>query len=130
MNSPDDSDLLVACLCAAWCGTCRDYAAGFHALAERFPGARFLWLDVEDEADLLDDYDVENFPTLLIQRGDAVLFFGTMLPHHELLERTVRAFASMTPDESRHYAQADATRRTWQQDRNLRRALAERDGDA
>ena len=81
-------EFLVACLCAAWCGTCRDYRAGFEALTTRFPEARFLWLDVEDDAELLDDYEVETFPTLLIQRHDTVLFFGTMLPHHDLLQRT------------------------------------------
>ena len=129
MNTADDtSELLVACLCAAWCGTCRDYQAGFEALAARFPKARFLWLDVEDEAELLDDYDVENFPTLLIQRDDTVLFFGTMLPHHDLLQRTIESFQALTPDEARRYAQTDAERRSWQLERNLRKALAERDG--
>ena len=124
MSAPSDSDLLVACLCADWCGTCREYREGFDALAERVPEARFLWLDVEDEADLLDDYDVEDFPTLLIQRGEQVLFFGTMLPHHELLLRTLQSYQAMSPDESERYARADATRRSWQTERNLRQALA------
>ena len=123
-------EFLVACLCAAWCGTCRDYRDGFHAMAERFPDARFLWLDVEDEAELLDDYDVENFPTVLIQRRDTVLFFGTMLPHHDLLQRTVESFRSLSPDESHRYANADPERRSWQTERNLARALAERDSAA
>lgn len=122
----DTSEFLVACLCANWCGTCRDYQAGFDALALRFPEARFLWLDVEDEAELVDDYDVENFPTLLIQRGDSVLFFGTMLPHHELLRRTLESFHAQTPAESRRHAESDPQRRLWQTERNLRRALAAR----
>ncbi|MBK6654434.1 thioredoxin family protein [Zoogloea sp.] len=125
MNT-DTPEFLVACLCAAWCGTCRDYRAGFDALAARFPEARFLWLDVEDDADLVDDYDVENFPTLLIQRDDTVLFFGTMLPHLELLQRTLESFHTQTPEESRYHAHADPLRRSWQTERNLRRALAAR----
>ena len=124
--SPDQPEFLVACLCAAWCGTCRDYREGFQALAERFPNARFLWLDVEDDADLLDDYDVENFPTLLIQRHDSVLFFGPMLPHHEILQRTVESFHAQSPDESRRYAGSNPERRSWQTERNLRQALATR----
>lgn len=124
--SPDQPEFLVACLCAAWCGTCRDYQKGFQALAERFPNARFLWLDVEDDADILDDYDVENFPTLLIQRHDSVLFFGPMLPHHEILQRTVESFHAQNPDESRRYAGSDPERRSWQTERNLRQALAAR----
>ncbi|WP_398308185.1 thioredoxin family protein [Zoogloea sp.] len=125
MNT-DTPEFLVACLCAAWCGTCRDYQAGFHALAERFPAARFLWIDVEDDADLVDDYDVENFPTLLIQRDDTVVFFGTMLPHLELLQRTLESFHAQTPEESRRHAHADPLRRSWQTERNLKRALAAR----
>ena len=124
--SPDQPEFLVACLCAAWCGTCRDYQAGFQALAARFPNARFVWLDVEDDADILDDYDVENFPTLLIQRHDSVLFFGPMLPHHEILQRTVESFHAQSPDESRRYAGSDPERRNWQTERNLRQALATR----
>ena len=125
MNT-DTPEFLVACLCAAWCGTCRDYQAGFHALAERFPAARFLWIDVEDDADLVDDYEVENFPTLLIQRDDTVVFFGTMLPHLELLQRTLESFHTQTPEESRRHAHADPLRRSWQTERNLKRALAAR----
>ena len=124
--NPEQPEFLVACLCAAWCGTCRDYREGFQALAERFPNARFLWLDVEDDADILDDYDVENFPTLLIQRHDSVLFFGPMLPHHEILQRTVESFHAQSPDESRRYAGSDPERRNWQTERNLRQALATR----
>jgi len=120
-------EFLIACLCAAWCGTCRDYRAGFDALAAHFPEARFLWLDVEDDAELLDDYEVETFPTLLIQRHETVLFFGTMLPHHDLLQRTLESFHAQTPDESQHYAHADSLRRSWQNERNLRQALARRD---
>lgn len=125
MNT-DAPEFLVACLCAAWCGTCRDYQAGFHALGERFPAARFLWIDVEDDADLVDDYDVENFPTLLIQRDDTVVFFGTMLPHLDLLQRTLESFQAQTPEESRYHAHSDPLRRSWQTERNLRRALATR----
>ena len=124
--NPEQPEFLVACLCAAWCGTCRDYREGFQALAERFPNTRFLWLDVEDDADILDDYDVENFPTLLIQRHDSVLFFGPMLPHHEILQRTVESFHTQSPDESRRYAGSDPERRSWQTERNLRQALAAR----
>ncbi|MBL8445914.1 MAG: thioredoxin family protein [Zoogloeaceae bacterium] len=80
---------LVACLCAAWCGTCRDYRQVFDALAARFPQAEFHWLDVEDEADWLGDLDVENFPTLVIQRDEDILFHGVVLPQPGIIERLV-----------------------------------------
>ena len=72
---------LVACLCAEWCGSCREYRAAFVALSERHAGrADFAWIDVEDESDALGDPDVENFPTLLIAAGDAALFYGAVTP--------------------------------------------------
>jgi len=87
---------LVACLCAEWCGVCRDYAQTFRDMEARFPQARFLWIDVEDESDLVDPIEVENFPTLLIARADQTLFFGTVLPHLQTLERLLRN--SLEPD--------------------------------
>ena len=78
---------LVACLCAEWCGTCRDYLAAFNHLADAHPEACFVWIDIETHADLLDDFDVENFPTILIEDAQARRFFGTVLPHPGIVER-------------------------------------------
>ena len=81
---------MVACLCADWCGACREYKPLFDALAVKFPQARFVWVDVEDEADLIDPIEVENFPTILISAGVTPLFFGTVLPHIETLQRLIQ----------------------------------------
>ena len=88
--NPLTPPLLMACLCAQWCGTCRDYAPVFAACAARF-GARVqpVWVDIEDDAELIDGLDVENFPTLLLARGEAVLFFGPITPHAQTLARLV-----------------------------------------
>ena len=77
----------VTCLCAEWCHVCTDYRAGFLALAERFPQAEFRWVDIEEEEP---EREVENFPTIEVKRGDEVLFYGVMLPRHDLLRRLLR----------------------------------------
>ena len=82
---------LVACLCAEWCGVCCEYRPGFVALQACFPQAAFLWVDIETHADWADDFDIEDFPTLLIQHGDDVRFFGTMLPYPAHLRRTLES---------------------------------------
>lgn len=104
----------VVCLCAQWCTTCREYRPGFEDLARQFPESRFRWLDIEDEADELGDLDVENFPTLLIARGESVLFFGTMPPQLAHLRRMLESFAEQSLEQSRHYARSDAERSSWQ----------------
>ncbi len=87
MDAPS-SPLLIACLCANWCGTCRDYGATFDAaIATLGAAGRGMWIDIEDDASLVEDVDVENFPTLLIARGGRLLFFGTITPQPATLAR-------------------------------------------
>ena len=85
--------LTVACLCAEWCGSCRGYRADFDGAIGAHAGADIdaLWIDIEDQAELVGAVEVENFPTLLIARGDEVLFFGTVTPHVSTLKRLVQA---------------------------------------
>ena len=95
-SSPEPEPLLVACLCAQWCRTCDAYrdtlAATRDAMRRGHPDAamRFVWVDIEDESELVGDLDIEDFPTLLLARGDRVLFFGPVLPHAQTLDRLVR----------------------------------------
>jgi len=83
----DAGATLVACLCAQWCGSCRDYRDVFTGLARTFPQYCFLWVDVENQADRVDAFDVENFPTIVIEDAVATRFAGTLLPQRGILER-------------------------------------------
>jgi len=88
---------LVVCFCAAWCDTCGLYQPKLAKLAEAFPEMIFVWADIEDYPVLLGDEDVENFPTIFIEKNDQVLFFGTMLPHINQLERLLQTLADEQP---------------------------------
>lgn len=90
-HAPLPKDVLVACLCADWCIACREYKSRFEQAQARFPGARFLWVDIEDQADLVDPVEVENFPSILVTVDGQPRFFGPVLPHLETLERLVKA---------------------------------------
>jgi thiol-disulfide isomerase/thioredoxin len=117
--------LVVACLCAAWCDTCNQYRSNFDTLASRHPDKRFVWIDIEDRADVVGDLDVENFPTLLIQRGDTVAFFGTVLPDLQLANRLVQAQAEKSDADMRAEAASSPERKEWQTECNLRVRLNE-----
>ena len=88
--SPSPPRLLVACLCAQWCGTCRDYRPLFDQLQAEFAAAQFIWIDIEDEADLVDPVEVDNFPTLLVVADGQARFFGTLTPHIDTLRRILQ----------------------------------------
>lgn len=82
--------LMVACLCAEWCDTCRQYRPEFESLGGEFAPHRFVWIDIEDQGDLVIDIEIENFPTLLVAQDDKLLFAGTMLPHIGHLRRLLQ----------------------------------------
>lgn len=86
-SSSADDALWVVCLCAEWCGVCREYRPLFEQVARAHPALRFAWVDIEDHADIADDFDVETFPTLLVAGPDGTHFLGPLLPHAETLSR-------------------------------------------
>jgi thioredoxin 1 len=79
----------VICLCAEWCGVCREWRDAFTQAAAAHPEFRFAWVDVEDEADAMGDVDIETFPTVLIAREGQPLFFGPVLPSGNQFTRLI-----------------------------------------
>jgi thioredoxin len=92
----DPSCIVVVALCAAWCDTCNQFRVAYEELAERRAGVTFVWLDIEDDAGIVGDIDVENFPTLAIYRGGVPLHFGVSLPHASSIDRLIDALAAST----------------------------------
>ena len=97
LEPPARPKWLVVCLCAEWCGTCREYRDPLKAVAADFPQHAFAWIDIEDEAELAGDVDIETFPTLLGLEGPQVLFYGPVLPGEEALRRLLRALEENGP---------------------------------
>jgi len=90
----DPAQLVVVSLCAAWCDTCDVFRAGYEQLAHARPDIAFVWLDIEDDAAIAGDVEVENFPTLAIYRGTKPLHFGVALPHATTVGRLIDALAA------------------------------------
>ena len=91
-SSVSSTALWVVCLCAAWCRTCDTYRAVLDATAAQYPHMRFVWLDIEDEAELLGDVDIETFPTLLLANGPALCFYGPLPPQAGVLASLLAHF--------------------------------------
>ena len=77
----------VMMLCAAWCGVCREMRPAWDSAAAAHPDRRFVWIDIEDESDRLDDIDVETFPTIAVLRNGAPFYFGVTPPNIKAVER-------------------------------------------
>lgn len=95
------SGYTVVCYCAAWCDSCKKYETDFAQLASQHSEHVFVWVDIEENPELLGDDDVENFPTILVQNERDNLFFGPLLPHIGHLDRLLRSLhttASPVPE--------------------------------
>jgi len=97
----------VICLCAEWCGVCREWRGIFNEAAAAHPGLHFAWIDIEDEAQAMGDVDVETFPTLLIAQGASPRFFGPVQPSGAQLSRLLASLAE-APAPRRENAEAAA----------------------
>ncbi|HEX4882636.1 MAG TPA: thioredoxin family protein [Casimicrobiaceae bacterium] len=99
----EPSHVVVVALCAAWCTTCREFASACEAVAASRPDVSLVWVDIEDDAALVGDLDVETFPTLAIFEGAALRHYGPVLPQASLVERLVADPAALmavdAPDE-------------------------------
>jgi thioredoxin 1 len=98
----------VVCLCAEWCRACNEYRAVFSQVAEqiaqKYPHCRFVWIDVEDRADLVDDLDIETFPTLLVGNDLGLNFLGAVTPQEEVLSRLLHTLLQSNASQTDHLA--------------------------
>ncbi len=79
-------------MCARWCRLCDEYRAVFDAArAAHGARARFVWVDIEDDEELLGPVEVENFPTLLLAEVDSPVFYGPLTPQPGKLTRLLQS---------------------------------------
>lgn len=113
-GAPDLPVNWVVCLCADWCGLCRDYGELFTQMAARYPGSRFAWLDIEDQAEVVGDIEVETFPTLLIADAGGTRFLGPLTPQAQTLSRLLDALAQPGQPATPHLPSTQALLRALQ----------------
>lgn len=107
-GEPAEPTWWVACLCAAWCGVCRDFLPLFTQQARAHPAMRFAWVDVEDEDETMGDVDIATFPTLLVGRGEQVLFLAPIPPLASQFTRLLARLETQQAPDPGVPAEADA----------------------
>lgn len=54
---------------AGWCGPCKAMKPVLEELAAATPGIKFVSIDIDDQDELSDDYDVASIPCLVLFKG-------------------------------------------------------------
>ena len=95
--------LLVACLCSLRCPKCEQCWPEFLAESEARREMCFVWVDVDDNADLVAEFaDLSRLPLLLVQREEDVLFLGAITPERSAMAKAIETAKPKTPLEDPH----------------------------
>ncbi len=86
--------VLVVDLWAPWCAPCRAFAPVFERVSQRFPNVTFARVNVDEEPQLADAFEVQGIPTVaLLRDGVPLLVQPGLLPEKVLEDVVTRALA-------------------------------------
>lgn len=54
---------------ASWCGPCRAYKIAWKNFIKEFPGVNFIYIDVDNAEELVEQYDVVPVPTTFVYKN-------------------------------------------------------------
>ena len=58
---------------ATWCGPCKHIAPKFEELSKIYPSVTFLKVDVDESAELVDQFNVRAMPTFVFLKDGSVV---------------------------------------------------------
>ena len=58
---------------AEWCGPCKTQDPILDELTEDYPDVEFEKIDVDEEQDVANEYQVRSLPTLIIENDDGIV---------------------------------------------------------
>ena len=59
---------------ASWCAPCQDLKKLLPELQQEFSHLRIAYVDIEQETELVQDFDVKSVPYVMLVRDEVVLF--------------------------------------------------------
>lgn len=72
---------------AGWCGPCRAMKPMLEELSEANPGYKIVSIDIDDEDELAEDYDVSSIPCLVVfKEGKEVNRSVGLIPRDAIAE--------------------------------------------
>ncbi|QCU89983.1 thioredoxin [Thiomicrorhabdus sediminis] len=70
----NNNDIVIFDFWAEWCGPCKQFGPVFEEVSEKFPEIAFCKVNVEEEEQLANMFQVRSIPTLVFMREKVVVF--------------------------------------------------------
>lgn len=68
------NDMIIFDFWAEWCGPCKQFGPVFEAAAEQHPNIMFAKVNVEEEPELANRFQVRSIPTLAFMREKVMVY--------------------------------------------------------
>lgn len=69
-----NNEIIIFDFWAEWCGPCKQFGPVFEEISEKYPNIVFAKVNVEEEQDLANMFQVRSIPTLTFMREKIVVF--------------------------------------------------------
>jgi len=88
---------------APWCAPCKGFASVVEEVAPEFPDVLFGKINIEDESELAQEFQVRSIPAVMILRGQHIVFAESgAMPAKALRELLEKAQALSDEDLASH----------------------------
>ena len=101
----EGNDTVVIDFWAPWCGPCRGFAPVFEQVAAEHPDLKFVKVNTDEEQALAGHFGIRSIPTLMIFRGQVIVFQQAGALPRGALEDLLRQVRDLDMDEVRRGAQ-------------------------
>lgn len=70
----DDNELVFVDFWAAWCAPCKQFSQVYEQVSEQFPSIVFAKVNIEEQLDLAEIFEVRSIPHLMIFKKGIVIY--------------------------------------------------------
>lgn len=70
----NSNDIVIFDFWAEWCEPCKQFAPVFEEISNKYPNIAFCKINVEEEQELANMFQVRSIPTLMFMREKVVVF--------------------------------------------------------
>jgi len=95
----ENNDMVIFDFWAEWCGPCKQFGPIFEGVAEKNPEIVFAKVNVEEEQELANMFQVRSIPTLVFMREKVVVFSNPGLLPESNFEDAIKQLRELNMEE-------------------------------
>lgn len=95
------NDLVVIDFTADWCEPCQAFSESYEGMAKDFPEALFAQINVGNETELANDFNVRSVPMIMILRHQVAVFMQSGVMTVTDLKRLLNEAKDLTREDIR-----------------------------